>query len=208
MARYVSDVFFLAMALLSVAVAQPALADDGSHRPLAYWSFVGESLEPTLGDGRLKHDFNDTTFYSGTDVNALPEAHDDDPPDASPSLALVGGAGVNANGTGGNNGASLYFLVHTADHEGLRISLAARRSSTGFVAARLAYSTDDGRSFTNLDAEFEPTDDFTAHTLDLSDVSELDDRANLVIRITFAGATHARGNNRLDNILFSARPMQ
>lgn len=190
-----------AAVLLSLVLAGPAAGQ--TRQTLAFWNFNDESLDIAYGQGQMKYDFSGITFYSGTDVNAPEESGADEP---SRSLALTGGSGTSNDGTGGNNGRSLFILISTEGHRDLKISFAARRSGTGFTDNHLAYSTDDGGSFDDLDVSFQPEDDFTQHTLDLSGVEELNDQPQLIIRITFTGATHAQGNNRLDNLHFTARP--
>lgn len=124
------------------------------------------------------------------------------------ALAIVGGAGTEPNGSGGHNGKSLYFLIDTRGYTDLEVSLAARRTSEGFRRNHLAYSLNNGRTFTSLDASFEPGEEFAEHVFDLSEVRRLNNQRQLVIRIVFTGATHSQGNNRIDNLRFTARPIE
>ncbi|MEX0742398.1 MAG: hypothetical protein WD079_06335 [Phycisphaeraceae bacterium] len=182
----------------------PALADD--RETVAYWNFDGESLEPTLGQGEIKHDFATVSFYTGSELNmpALPEyearaAEEGD----NRALALTSGSGTEGDGTGGNNGRSVYFRIDTTGRKALEMSFAARRSATGFNRNALAYSTDNGRSFTAIDQPFTPKDSFAEHTFDLSAIEGVNSRDALIVRLTFTGASHSQGNNRLDNVHFT-----
>jgi hypothetical protein len=102
-----------------------------------------------------------------------------------------------------NNGTGrLDFGINTAVYSNLTMSLAAQRTSTGFNANQLAYSSNGGLSFLNFGPPLNPPSAFDTSTFDFSTISALNNNPNVVIRFSFNGATTPTGNNRIDNVQF------
>lgn len=149
---------------------------------------------------------NELNGFAGTNVNAGT--------DFSPlttgigALGLVGGSGNSANGK------QAVFIFSMTGYEGLSITLAAQRTATGFTSQHWEYSADgvsyqtigtltSGTSAGSIAGSYASTG-----VLGFQPLSGLDNIANAFVRVTFAGATSATGNNRLDNIRFEATEMQ
>jgi hypothetical protein len=178
---------------------------------IAYWNFNGlttstnngTSYSPDSGAGSLNlagwttTGTTGITAFTGSTVNAL----NDDP--AGQALALQGGT---TSGTP-NNGATLVLQFSTLDLEDVVLTFASRKTATGFSSNQVAYST-DGTNYTNFGSPYDPVNSSTLGlvTFDFSTISDLDDKANAYIRITFTGATNNSGNNRIDNIQINAIP--
>lgn len=134
------------------------------------------------------------TNFQGTSLNAVP------PATAGRDLTLQGGI---AGGTvTENNGAHAILSFSMAGWKNVVLSMAIRRSSTGFNSNKLAYST-DGSSYTDI-TTFTPTTDWAVQSFDLSSYTALNNASTAYIRLTFSGASADTGNNRLDNIQLNA----
>jgi hypothetical protein len=156
----------------------------------------------TVGGGLFEDTIvneNDDTVYqwvqsfSGSTVNAQPE--------------ISGGGSISPQGgtDNENNGGYFQFAFSMAGLTDLDIGYATRGTSTGFKSQTWSWST-DGTTFT----DFQLVDSITtSSTFDLKQFSgpaDLNNEATAFLRVTFAGATASTGNNRLDNITFSAVP--
>jgi len=122
------------------------------------------------------------------------------PPVAGSAIAL---ANVSANGK------SIVLKFSTKKHVNIFLSMAVRVTSTGFNTHAWEWSL-DGVSYNNIPntntcpvnaAVFEVT------TLDLKNLSQIDDQDSVFLRLIFDGARGATGNNRLDNITIHATDM-
>ena len=124
------------------------------------------------------------------------------------ALGLIGGSGNAANGK------QAVFIFSMSGYEGLSISLAAQRSATGFSSQHWEYSADGlnyqtiGTLVSGSTAGSITGNYSTSGVLSFDSLSGLDNVANAFVRVTFAGATSATGNNRLDNIRFDASEIQ
>jgi hypothetical protein len=130
--------------------------------------------------------------FAGSDINAQPE--------------ITSGGSISPQGgtDSGNNGAYFQFAFSMAGLTDLGVSYATRGTSTGFNTQTWSYST-NGTDFT----DFETVTGTTSTTFSLKEFSApaaLDNVATAFLRVTFDGATASNGNNRLDNITFSAVP--
>lgn len=134
--------------------------------------------------------------FGGSTINAISTDV------AGQALALQGGA---ASGTP-NNGASLVLKFSTINLWDVKLSFATQRTSTGFNSNQLAYST-DGVAFTNFGAAYNAATAFALQSFDLSAISDIENKTNVWLRITFDGATTISGNNRIDNIQIDANPV-
>lgn len=146
----------------------------------------------------------------------------------NPEVTSFGGTGINA-GTGFStttSGASslaianstanakrMVFALSMLGLEDLSISYATQATNTGFSLQTWSYSL-DGTLFTDFDT-FAPgggsggTVTYATNgvvTLDTAALSVLDNEAAVYIGVTFSGASASSGNNRLDNIQFTAVP--
>jgi hypothetical protein len=103
-----------------------------------------------------------------------------------------------------NNNFSIVFKVPTTGYQDLILNYSTRGTATGYTTHDWAYST-DGTTFTNqATITGRNATTFSNQTVDFSAVSALDNLAFVYIRLTVSGATGAGGNNRLDNINFTA----
>lgn len=212
-----------AVALLTVSTLHQARADE----ILAYWSQNNNDLpgggfgflaDPdsfpqaadfgvgnatiTFGGGILNETITNSNgdlvyrwipSFGGTTTNAQPEVP------AGGSIGVQGGTLV--DGVAPNNGAYLQFNFNMSGYQDLNISYATQRTSTGFTSQTWSWST-DGVSFTDFQNVSSIPSSFglvAAETL-----NALDNAPTAFLRVTFNGATATAGNNRLDNILFTA----
>src|SRR5262249_1847937 len=130
----------------------------------------------------------------GTTVNAAFS----DP--AGKDLLLTAGSSLQ------NNGHYVQFQFSTQGLAGVKMSLAAFRSGTGFSNDHLLYST-DGINFTSFAAYNPPISTNATYSLksfDLSTVPALDDQIAVYLRLTVDTATNAGGTNHFDNVQISA----
>jgi hypothetical protein len=145
---------------------------------------------------------NEITGFAGTTVNAGSEFSTTTT--GAAALALLGGSGNSANGN------SIVFRFSMAGYEELEISLAAQRTLTGFSSQVWEYSVDgayyqmigtlvSGSSLGTITGSFSGSG-----VLGFSPFSGLSNVEEAFVRVTFDGATSSTGNNRLDNIRFSA----
>ena len=106
------------------------------------------------------------------------------------------------------NGKSIVFHFSTSGYQNVVMTMAARRSATGFNSTEWSYST-DGTNFTVL-PNFSTTPDTTGtyklQTLDFTGFSALDDQPNVYLKCTYNGATANNGSFRIDNVLIAAYP--
>lgn len=108
------------------------------------------------------------------------------------------------------NGKSAVFKLSLSGYTGLSISLAAQRTSTGFTSQVWEYST-DGVAYQSIGTLTSGTSSgtiansfATSGILGFNSITGLDNAANAYVRVTFSGATGSAGNNRIDNIQFTA----
>ncbi len=190
---------------------------------VAYWNQNSNSLpgggfgftpasfpQPaTLGTGSLTvSNFVDSIGANGAYVylpsfagNVLNQWSGDTATSAGGSFSIQGGL------NNGNNGAHLNLQVSLANLQNPVLSYAAQRTSTGFNVHQISYST-DGTNFTVFRNDtLTGSGSFGLRTVNFAGVSSLNNASNVVLRITFLGATAATGNNRLDNITITASPI-
>jgi len=111
------------------------------------------------------------------------------------------------------NGKSAVFRFSMSGYSNLSISLAAQRTATGFTSQLWEYSANGGTSWSSIGSLLSGstagtlTASFTtSDVLSLPTFSGLDGSADALVRVTFTGGTSASGNNRVDNIQFTAVP--
>jgi len=134
--------------------------------------------------------------FAGTTANA----QNDDPNGGS--ISMQGGTLV--EGVPANNGSYLQFAVPMSGYENLNISYATRGTSTGFNTQTWSWST-DGTNFTNF-ATVTGTNVTTFFVAEATAPADLNGVETAYLRVVFEGATATTGNNRMDNILFTATP--
>ncbi|MFO0963338.1 MAG: hypothetical protein U0625_10610 [Phycisphaerales bacterium] len=131
--------------------------------------------------------------FSGTALNAGPGMST---ATAAPaSLALVN---VSANGKSG------VIAFSMAGVDGLQVSYATQRTTTGFTSQQWDWST-DGVAWTPLETVSGLSSSFAVRTLALTHA--LDGAATAYLRLTVDGATTASSNNRIDNLQLLANPV-
>jgi hypothetical protein len=133
--------------------------------------------------------------FAGTTINAQ-------------TGVIAGGCIAIQNGTiGGNNGSYIQFAFSMNNLTGLDISYATQRTNTGFTSQTWSWST-DGSTFNDIVTVSSIP---TAFALQTVSTSAVNGASNAYLRVTFAGGSIASGayagNNRLDNITFSANPI-
>ncbi|MFH1121732.1 MAG: FN3 associated domain-containing protein [Bacteroidota bacterium] len=102
------------------------------------------------------------------------------------------------------NGKSVVFKFSMAGYIDPVLSFATRGTSTGFSTHQWAWST-DGTNFTDFGTNTaNTTTTFLARSLDMSAINDLDQAANVYLRLTLTGASSTTGNNRLDNVVINA----
>lgn len=145
---------------------------------------------------------NELSGFAGTSVNAGEGFATVNV--GSSALALIAGAGTAANGN------QAVFRFSMAGYEGLSISLAAQRTSTGFATQLWEYSL-DGNSYQTIGTLSAGSSAGTitstyagSGALGFAAFDGLNDVENAYVRVTFDGATSSTGNNRIDNIQFNA----
>ena len=143
------------------------------------------------------------TAFGGSDVNTA----------GTPFSTVTSGASALALANSSANGNRIVFTLNMTGYEDLAISYATQSTNTGFSLQTWSYST-DGVSFSDF-ATFAPgggsggTVSFATNgivTLDTSALSIVDGQPTVFVGVTFSGATATAGNNRLDNIAFTAIP--
>lgn len=168
-----------------------AAVPSASAEVISYWNFNqndGDLLnwDPSYGPGALALEAGWTNLatVTGTDQNAL----FGDP--AGDALELRGNS---------NNGRSADFHVSAAGYSDIVLSFDIQRNSPGFNGNQILYSL-NGVDF-SLFSPFGPPTAFATMTFDLSSVAELNDAADIYLRIRFNGAANNGGRNTLDNVI-------
>ena len=149
------------------------------------------SDEWTIGTGTSLN--NNASFY--TTGTASAENFCDD---AAAGKAL--GLGGNDN-----NGHSIVFCIATTGLQNIQLTYDFRRSGTGYNTAEWSCST-NGVNFTSCTTITDATTNtYVSHSVDFSSHTEINDLAEVYIRLTVNGATANNGNNRFDNLHFTGQ---
>ena len=195
-----------------VSFAYPYLVEQ---KPLLAWTFDNLQSKPNTpkviaADYHLLDTISEAVLYgdgnfgssvwlcdnSGTELDAFSGDIMGDP---RPS-PIAGKAIAFANTTA--NGKSVVFKFPTKGYFNLALSMAVRRTATGFDTHSWEWSL-DGETYTLIEnATTCPitAGSFVTTTLNLTTIDELDDQEAVFLRLTFDGCINASGNNRLDNI--------
>jgi hypothetical protein len=182
-----------------------ALAATDSNQPTVFVANFGSgALYLNGSNGSSSWISTNTTSreinaFSGTALNASNGL----------STVTTGFASLGVLNTTANSKRAV-FAFNMSGYTNLTISLAAQRTGTGFTNQIWEYST-NGSSWVSIGALVSGTNAGTITTsfassgiLSLSPVSGLDNSTNAFVRVTFSGATTGTGNNRIDNIRFTA----
>ncbi len=106
-----------------------------------------------------------------------------------------------------NNGRWFQVEVDMSLYKDLVLTLAARRSGTGFTNNMVEYSINGG-DFELFQEGWTPlVDVYRLETFDFRSITDMNGATSVIIRITLDGATASTGNNRFDNFQFSAVPL-
>lgn len=106
------------------------------------------------------------------------------------------------------NGKSFVFHFATTGYQNIVLTMAARRTSTGFNASAWEYST-DGTTFTaltGLSTMPSAASTYELATLDLTSITAVNEQANVYLRCTLTGASSDNGSYRIDNVQINAVP--
>ena len=183
---------------------------------IAYWNFNNPdnnaatsgtgTLAVAQGSGSLSWSgaAANLTYFGGTVTNML------DGDDRGLALALQNGA------NGANNGAHLEFNVSMTGKSELEISFAGQRTSTGFDSINVQWAVGAGafNSFTTINDLASSMGTTTSTPAAIRTVnflavdSQIANQSDVRIRFVFSGGstTSSAGNNRFDNVRFSAVP--
>lgn len=115
------------------------------------------------------------------------------------SLALASNAG---------NGSWIDFSFSMGGYRDLSLSFWTRGTSSGFDTGTWSFST-DGLNFTIYEGVNTATrqTSFILQNVDFSPFSSLNNAGLVILRYTLSGATSTSGNNRIDDLTFSAMPL-
>ena len=150
---------------------------DGTHGSDEWFISTGPSTKDSA-----------SFYYGGTTSGNIPCSTGS----LNNALGLVGN---------GNNGHSVVFTVSTTGNHDIQLSYNLRRTEKGFSAATWSHSI-DGVNFTP-DTTITYTISGTtwgSFTVDFSNATDINDAAEVYIKLTVSGATTDQGNNRYDNI--------
>jgi hypothetical protein len=206
-------------ALMVIALVNAGLAHGST---IAFWNFnsgtnattgtfSASTLDVTDGNGSLTFS-NGTTglvVFGGTVTN-LP---DPDPDGTGRGVALA----IQNGDVGANNGSFLQINLDMTGLQDLGMSFAAQRTNNGFNAIDVSYAVGAG-SYTSffavptLESSMGTTSAVPAsiRTVDFTSINGLiADQDDVRIRMTFSGGstTASAGNNRFDNLTFTANPV-
>ncbi|WP_107039716.1 T9SS type A sorting domain-containing protein [Brumimicrobium mesophilum] len=108
----------------------------------------------------------------------------------------------------------LIITSATSGYEGIIVNFATVRTGSGAQEQEFHYSTDNGTTWTQVDAtypvnELDVVADWELKTFDLSTVAGLDDNDQVQFKIVAAGVgiENTSGNNRIDNFSISGTPV-
>lgn len=116
--------------------------------------------------------------------------------DASKAIAIANSSA---------NGKSVVFKFSMTGFQNLELSYAQRGTASGFSTETWSYST-NGTDFTvveTISGTNQTNSDFIMRNVYFS-TTDLNDAAEVYIKLTVDGATNASGNNRIDNVVFRA----
>ncbi len=119
------------------------------------------------------------------------------------SVSTATGAYSLVNSPNSYNGKSVVFKVSTIGYQQLNLSYDTRGTATGFSTHVWSYSTDGTTFNTQSTITGRNATTFSTQSVNFSAISSLNNQTGVYIKLTLSGAS-GTGNNRLDNINFSA----
>jgi hypothetical protein len=151
-----------------------------------------EAGAASLDLSHLAYSFDATigSSSSGTSVNKI--ANDE----TGESIFIVGGTGDVENGK------SIIFTLSMSGYQGLVLTYATDRTSTGFNQQAWSYSTDGGITFNPSSSITSISNGFTTATVNFS--SAVDNDSSVLIELTLNGASSSSGSDHFDNMQFNA----
>ena len=190
------------------------------QKPLLAWTFDNLKGKPNTprkiaADYYLSDSLSEAVLYcdgtyqssvwlSGSELDAFSGTISGDPrpnPVAGKDFALVSETA---------NRKSIVFKFPTKGYYNLTLSMAARKTASGFNSHEWEWSL-DGKNYTFIEYTHTcPLTDGGNHTLttlDLKDIDELNNKDSVFLRLKFDGANGSSGNNRLDNITLHGVPV-
>lgn len=197
---------FFALALMLSSCTKDRIIELGPPPPpseeqlIAYWNFNDISspealVVPTYTVSSPELTYNGD-FYDevneGSDINLQ---NDDE---AGAALRL--------------RNPSEYFQidVSTEGHYAIVVNYAAMRTNSGAQFQKVYYST-DGNTFIDAglnDLQFDVQLDWVLHTIDFSAINAAANNPDFKVRLQFSeGNTNTSGNNRIDNLSISGKPL-
>lgn len=207
---------------LAVACAALSLAHTQAQVLIAGWDFqtttTGGTAAAAAPGAPLSYAAN---FGTGTlSLNGTNGSSTFTSLASNPQVTSFGGSNLNTSGYGFStdtsgtsslaianssaNGFGMVYAFSMAGMEDLSLSYATRGTSTGFSTHVWSYST-DGVTFTDFSTITGRTNtSFSVQTVNFSSVAALDGDSSVYIKVTISGATNASGNNRFDNVAFTA----
>ncbi len=164
----------------------PQAADLGAGSLTVGGGILDET--ETNGNGDLVYSW--IPSFAGSEINM------EDGDVSGGSISIQGGT------DNANNGAYIQFEFSMANKESLEISYATRGTASGFTSQTWSWST-NGTDFTDF-GTIEDTNVTEFFLVEASAPADLDNAATAYLRVTLDGATTTSGNNRFDNIKFTA----
>lgn len=128
------------------------------------------------------------TFYMSGTVSTTSLCND---AGAGKTLGLVGN---------GNNGKSVVFTCSTTGMQNIQLSYNLKSNSSGYTTASWSHSTDGVDFTTDTIITYPSNTNWNSFTVDFSNATDINDAAEVYIKLTVSGATNNQGNNRYDNI--------
>jgi len=185
------------------------------QKPLLAWTFDNLQGKPntpkviaadyhlldTVSEADLYCDgtFGSSNFLcasSGTELDAFSGTTVGDPRTSPKAGSAIAFANTTANGK------SVVLKFPTKGYFNLSLSMAVRKTATGFDKHQWEWSLDGEYYFLIENTATCPNVDgnFVLTTLDLRTIDELDNKDIVFLRLTLLGCKGASGNNRFDNI--------
>lgn len=156
----------------------------------AKWTFTGNSIDPSIGTGKLSYGTGlATPTFAGGQTTA-----------ENPSISFSGFG----NQTTIDPNDYIEFSVPIVGRTAIILTFKSRVSNTGPVLFEVYYST-DGSNFALFDAPYTLKNDtsWNSISLDFSTTGGIDDNPNAKFRIYAYSAQGTTGTWRLDNVTFS-----
>lgn len=185
----------------------PCALAQGDQELVHYWNFNNpgspnawpQPVAADYGSGTITYTFGEgassVTNQAGNTINARNDAP------AGQAFAVLGGPGL------ANNNGSLQLNISTNGYKDLILSYATRMTNSGFQSQRVEFSVDGGETWTLIGTQGAlGHTNFALVSYDLSEFEEINNKPNVIIRITVSGAGADNGNNRFDNIAIDGVP--